>query len=117
MIARIWHGIVPKEKANSYYNYLKHTGLKDYRDTPGNHSLQVLREEDDQHTHFLLITTWDSYKSIRNFAGDEFEKARYYPEDEEYLLELEPFVHHYEILEDHFKGKNGWQSIGGGWNE
>lgn len=102
MIARIWHGMVAKEKADSYYNYLKQTGLKDYRNTPGNLGVKVFRRDENQHTHFLLITSWNSYESIRKFAGDEFEKARYYPEDEEYLLELEPAVQHYEILEGHF---------------
>ena len=32
------------------------------------------------------------------FAGAEIEKARYYPEDEAFLLELEPNVAHYEVL-------------------
>lgn len=103
MIARTWNGMVPKEKADSYYNYLKQTGLKDYQNTKGNAGVKVLRRDENQQTHFLLITFWDSYESIRQFAGSEIDKARYYPKDEEYLLELEPFVHHYEILEDHFK--------------
>ena len=34
---------------------------------------------------------------IRAFAGDDPEQARYYPEDTEYLLELEPAVTHYEV--------------------
>jgi hypothetical protein len=34
----------------------------------------------------------------RAFAGDELEKAKYYPEDAEYLLEYEPRVVHYEVV-------------------
>lgn len=101
MIARIWHGTVSKEMADSYYMYLKQTGLKDYSSTHGIVGVKVLRKDDDQQTHYLLITYWDSYESIKQFAGEEYEKARYYPEDEKYLVKLEPFVHHYEILEDH----------------
>lgn len=100
MIARIWHGVVPQEKAERYYDYLKTTGLQDYRNTEGNIGMQVLRKHENEQTHYLLITFWDSYESIKKFAGEEYEKARYYPEDEEFLLELEPFVNHYEILED-----------------
>lgn len=100
MIARIWHGIVPKEKADAYYIFLKKTGLKDYRNTKGNIDVKVLRRDEDEQTHFLLITCWDSYESIKQFAGEEYEEARYYPEDEDYLLEFEPFVEHYEIIED-----------------
>lgn len=47
--------------------------------------------------HYLLLTLWDSVDAIRRFAGDEYEKARYYPEDKNFLLELEPFVTHYEV--------------------
>lgn len=102
MIARIWHGVVPKEKADSYYSFLKKTGIRDYKNTKGNIDVKVLRRDEDQHTHYLLITYWDSYESIREFAGDDFEKARYYPEDKDYLLDFEPFVNHYDIIEDKF---------------
>jgi len=37
--------------------------------------------------------------AIRIFAGEDVERAHYYPEDREYLLELEPTVTHYEVLE------------------
>jgi hypothetical protein len=47
----------------------------------------------------LFLTLWDSYDAIRAFAGQGVERARYYPEDEAYLLELEPTVTHYEVLE------------------
>jgi len=48
--------------------------------------------------HFPLLTLWDSLESIKAFAGADVERARYYPEDEAYLLELEPTVTHYEVL-------------------
>ncbi len=100
MVARIWHGIVPREKAEHYYDYLKTTGLQDYRNTEGNIGVQVFRRQENEQTHYLLITFWDSYESIKQFAGEDYEKARYYPKDEAFLLELEPTVDHYEILEE-----------------
>lgn len=48
--------------------------------------------------HFPLLTLWDSLESIKAFAGADVERARYYPESEAYLLELEPTVTHYEVL-------------------
>jgi hypothetical protein len=36
--------------------------------------------------------------AIKRFAGSEIERAKYYPEDEKFLLELEPTVTHYEVL-------------------
>jgi hypothetical protein len=35
-------------------------------------------------------------ESVKRFAGDEYEKAKYYPEDKKYLLEPEEMVEHYE---------------------
>jgi heme-degrading monooxygenase HmoA len=48
--------------------------------------------------HFLLLTLWDSLDAIRAFAGPDVERAKYYPEDEAFLIELEPTVTHYEVL-------------------
>ena len=48
--------------------------------------------------YFLLLTFWEFWEAIKKFAGDDVERARYYPEDAEYLLELEPTVTHYEVL-------------------
>ena len=98
MIARTWHGAVPAEKADVYHDYLFKTGVPDYQRTPGNRGVYVFRRTEDDTTHFLLLTLWDSLDVIREFAGDDVERARYYPEDEEYLLKLEPRVTHYEVL-------------------
>jgi len=35
--------------------------------------------------------------AVKRFAGAEVDKARYYPEDREFLLEFEPTVIHYEV--------------------
>jgi heme-degrading monooxygenase HmoA len=98
MIARTWHGRVPAAEADAYHAYLLRTGLGDYASTPGNRGVQVLRRTEGEITHFLLITLWDSLDVIRAFAGPDYERARYYPEDDDYLLEREPFVTHYEVL-------------------
>ena len=97
MIARIWRGLTPAEKAEQYLAYLMETGLKDYRAVPGNRGVQVLRRTYEGKTEFLLISFWESYEAIGAFAGDDLERAVYYPRDKEFLLELEPHVTHYEV--------------------
>jgi heme-degrading monooxygenase HmoA len=99
MIARTWHGMVRAADADAYHAYLLKTGLSDYRTTPGNEGLHVLRRIEGDVAHYLLMTLWDSWEAIRAFAGDDVERARYYPEDDRWLLEKEPFVTHYEVLE------------------
>jgi len=41
---------------------------------------------------------WDSMGSVRQFAGDEPEKAKYYPEDDDFLLEKEEKSALYEVF-------------------
>ena len=98
MIARTWHGVTDASKANEYLDYLKQTGVPEYQETKGNRGVYVLRRVDRDRAHFLLLTLWESEDAIKRFAGSEIEKAKYYPEDEKYLLELETTVTHYEVL-------------------
>lgn len=99
MIARTWHGAVRAEDAERYHAYLFQTGVPGCRETPGNLGVTVLRRIEGGEAHFLFISYWDSWDAIRAFAGDVVEKAHYYDEDRKYLLELEPTVTHYEVLE------------------
>lgn len=99
MIARIWHGITKAEKADEYVEYMKQTGFPDYKATPGNLGVTLLRRIEGGQAHFLFLTLWESREAIQRFAGDDIEKARYYPADAGFLLELEPFVQHYEVIE------------------
>ena len=98
MIARIWHGETAAEKAGEYLDYLNRTGIPGYRGTPGNRGAFVLRRIEGDRAHFLTISLWDSLESIKKFAGEDYERARYYPEDEKFLLEFEPTVQHYEYF-------------------
>jgi heme-degrading monooxygenase HmoA len=98
MIARLWRGTTRAADADRYFQYLLETGLKDYRSIPGNRGVYTLRKIGPQHAEFLLISLWDSFDAIQKFAGPEYEKAVYYPEDAKFLLEMEPNVTHYELL-------------------
>ena len=98
MIARIWRGVTREADKDIYFEYLQKTGLKEYADTPGNCGVWTLRRVYDGKAEFTLLTLWDSWDAIKTFAGPDYEKAVYYPEDERFLLEMEPNVTHYEVL-------------------
>jgi len=97
MIARIWRGNTRAEKADAYVGYVEETGLKQYRQTPGNRGAVVLRRIEGDTAEFLVLSLWDDLEAIRRFAGPEPEKAVYYPEDDRFLLGREPRVAHYEV--------------------
>jgi len=98
MIARIWTGATRENDKDRYYEYLKKTGLKEYESTPGNRGVWVLRRVHDGKSEFTLMSLWDSWDAIKAFAGDDYENAVFYPEDEEFLIERGPRVLHYEVL-------------------
>jgi heme-degrading monooxygenase HmoA len=98
MIARIWHGFVPKEKAADYGNYLSDFGIRDYHSIPGNRAVHVLQRVEEDGVHFVLISYWESRESIEAYAGVDIEQAHYYPYDLECLVNPEPNVTHYDVL-------------------
>jgi heme-degrading monooxygenase HmoA len=98
MIARLWHGMTPAHRADVYLEFLRGRALPDYRAVAGNLAAYVLRRDEDDRTHFLTLTFWVSRESIEAFAGSDIDRAKYYPEDEGFLLEFEPKVLHYEVF-------------------
>lgn len=98
MMARIWHGETREADGEAYLDYMRETGLEDLRAAAGNRGVYVLRRTGGGRVEFLLISLWESFEAIRPFAGDDIEKAVYYPRDPDFLLELEPNVTHYEVL-------------------
>lgn len=100
-IQRIWHGRTRRADADAYEQFLVERAIPDYRSTPGNLEVRVLRRDDESDsavTHFLAVTLWESEASIRAFAGNDLLRAKYYPEDERFLLEFEERVRHYEVV-------------------
>lgn len=98
-ITRIWHGTTKTEHAEEYLKYVTETGLADYKNTEGNLSAKIMRRIDGEICHFLTVTEWDSYESIIKFAGNDYQKAKYYPQDKKYLLEFEENVTHYDTFD------------------
>jgi hypothetical protein len=99
MIGRRWHGRVTAAKAVEYLELMKSVGLADYRATKGNRGAWCLHRNDGDFVHVEMFTLWDDLEAISRFAGDEPTKAKYYDFDPDYLLELEPEVTHFEVIE------------------
>ena len=98
MIARIWRGWVSTPRAVDYVGYIERTGIAEYRATPGNLGAQMLtRDLGDGRTEVVTLSWWDSLESIHGFAGDDIGRAVFYPEDDEFLVDRETTVSHYEV--------------------
>ena len=99
MIARRWHGRVPAAKAAEYLRLMKEVGLADYRSTDGNAGAWCLHRPEGDVVHVEMFTLWADEEAIRHFAGTDMLKAKYYDFDPDYLLELEPEVTQFEVIE------------------
>jgi len=98
MITRVWHGRTKTTDAEPYRKFVINTGVKDYISTAGNLGAQIWQRPEGDVTHIWTVSWWTDIESIKAFAGDEIDKAKYYDEDKNYLLEFEPHVMHYETF-------------------
>jgi heme-degrading monooxygenase HmoA len=69
VIARRWRGWTRAEDADAYLAYIRETGLREYRDTPGNRGAWILRRDDGDRVEFVTLSFWDSMDAVRAFAG------------------------------------------------
>jgi heme-degrading monooxygenase HmoA len=97
LIARIWKGAVRKQDSDAYAEYMRNTGLADYASTPGNRGAWMLRRDTAEQTEFLMFTLWDTLQAVKAFAGDDYETAVFYPEDDRYLIERDSTATHYLV--------------------
>jgi heme-degrading monooxygenase HmoA len=98
-IARLWRGVTLAEHGDEYLDYLRRTGLAEYKRTPGHRSTTTLRRVVGGRAEFLLLTVWDSMDAVRRFAGADQERAVFYPEDDRYLIERDEHVTHFEVVD------------------
>jgi heme-degrading monooxygenase HmoA len=99
MILRRWSSTIRTDDRDAYRDYVAETGGSDYGATPGNRGFQMLfRDLGDGRTQVTTLSWWTDLDAIRGFAGEDIATARYYPEDDRYLLERPAQVEHHEVV-------------------
>ena len=89
MIARVWRGTTRATDAEAYAAYVG-------RCLEGERAV-VLQRVDGERAEIETIIFFDSLDDVRAFAGDDIDRARFYPEDDRYLIEREPTVRHFDV--------------------
>jgi heme-degrading monooxygenase HmoA len=97
VVARMWKGRVRAAEVEKYRAYVRETGLAEYRTTPGNLGAWMLTSVEGDEAQIITISLWESREAIVAFAGDDIRVARYYPEDERYLVAADPHATHYDV--------------------
>lgn len=98
MIMRTWRGAVRPEDAERYLEHQAGTGVADYRATAGNLGVLVLRREAGDLVEVTTISLWESMDAVRAFAGDDPSVARFYPGDDDLLVEKDLHADHHEVV-------------------
>jgi heme-degrading monooxygenase HmoA len=98
LIARLWHGKTNVDQGDEYEKFLLERAVPDYQSATGLRSLQFLRRDEGGVAHFLLVTFWQSRQAMAAFSGKDIERAKYYPEDDDFLLQKNERVKLYEMF-------------------
>jgi heme-degrading monooxygenase HmoA len=99
IILRRWASRIRTADQAAYVDYIAGTGIEDYRATPGNLGAQMLlRALGDGTSEVTTLSWWTDMDAIRAFAGEEVELARYYPDDDRFLLEKPDRVEHHRVV-------------------
>jgi heme-degrading monooxygenase HmoA len=98
-ILRKWTGPIRTSQGDDYVHYVMATGGGDFANTPGNLGFQVLlRDLGDGTSEVTALSWWRSMDAVRAFAGEDPEIARYYPDDDQYLVDRPRHVEHHRVV-------------------
>lgn len=100
MIARLWFGRTKAEDYDAYLAYLEESGVAALHATPGNRGVMVLRRLDGNEAEFGVMSFWDSLDDVKAFAGEDVDVARYFPDDDRFLLDFTPRLKHFEVARE-----------------
>ena len=97
MIARTWRGAVRAADAEAYADYIRRTGLAAYAATPGNLGAWLMYRIEGDRAEVETISLWESMDAIHGFAGEDVDRAVFYPEDDRYLVDRDLIAHHWVV--------------------
>jgi heme-degrading monooxygenase HmoA len=58
----------------------------------------MLRRDLGDRCEYLMFSLWDSLEAVKAFAGEDYETAVFYPEDDRYLVERDEVSSHFEVV-------------------
>ena len=101
MIFRIWHGWTSLENADVYENLLKEEIFPSIaaKNVSGYRGIQLLRRQLSNEVEFITIMQFDSLASIKQFAGEDYEKSYVPDKAKQVLSRHDAKSQHYEMKE------------------
>jgi len=102
MIARIWHGYTTFANANVYEQLLKTEVFVsiEKKKVKGYKKISLLKRPMKDEVEFITIMLFDSIQSVKDFSGEDYEKA-YVPDKARAVLSrFDDCSQHYEIIDE-----------------
>ncbi len=102
MIGRIWHGWTKLEDADKYERLLKEEIFLAIasKKISGYKGIQLFRRPIDKNeVEFITVMLFDSVDVVKQFAGEDYERAYVPPKARELLTRFDERSQHYEIKE------------------
>jgi antibiotic biosynthesis monooxygenase (ABM) superfamily enzyme len=101
LICRIWHGWTKPQNADAYDSLLRGEIFRAIgaRKLPGYLGIDLLRREAADAVEFITIMWFESLDAVREFAGEDYERAVVPPAARTLLLRFDDRSAHYEVRE------------------
>jgi heme-degrading monooxygenase HmoA len=97
MISRHWIGVVKNQHEQDYIGHLDSTVIPNLSKENGLKNVYYLKRKVDKGVEFLIVTEWDSVEAIKQFAGEQYDKAVIDPYAKSLLISYDKKVRHYTI--------------------
>ncbi len=101
MISRIWHGWTTPENADRYESLLKTEIFPGIlaRKIAGFRRSELLRRALEREVEFITVMRFESWESVKEFAGDHLDHAVVAPKARALLARFDDRSQHYEVRE------------------
>ena len=100
MIARVWHGWTTDANADAYQHHFQSQVLGHLKPIVGFRGAQLWRRDQAGQAggvEFVAVTTFESFESVRRFAGSDYERAIVAPEARRVLNHFDERCKHYQV--------------------
>ena len=100
MIIREWRGRAAPSNPEGYPRHFRNHVAPELRNVPGFVGASVSKRSVNGKIEFLVLTRWESFDRIKNFAGSDITKAVVEPGALAALADFDETVQHYECVEE-----------------
>lgn len=96
MIIRVLRLTVREDRLEDFKRHMNEVALPRVRSQPGLVSINVGQPRPDAPSTYCFVMTWDSIASLKDFAGEDWEKPIIMEGEEELIVSRE--VEHYDTF-------------------